>query len=94
MTWALISACLFGIFLYLFATFLRLLREDHPDVYRELGSPSLLPKDPLSPDWSTAKFVWSGAYRKVGDARLSRLGVLLRLYVILFVLWCFWPLVA
>jgi hypothetical protein len=94
MVWTLTTATLFLIFLLLFAAFNRLLREDHPDVYRELGSPSLIPKDVRQVDWRTTKFLWSGAYRRVADKRLTRVGLLLQLYVVLFALWVFWPLLV
>jgi hypothetical protein len=92
MVWTLATSTLFLVLLLLFAAFTRLLREDHPDVYRELGSPSLIPKDVQRVDWRITKFLWTGAYRRVGDKRLTRLGVLMQLYVVLFALWVFWPL--
>jgi len=83
MAWAVCTMTLFMGFLYLFAIFLRLLREDHPDIYRRLGSPALIPKDPQAMDWRTARFLWRGEYRRVGDRRLTRVGHLLRLYTLL-----------
>jgi Na+-driven multidrug efflux pump len=92
MVWITITLALFAAFLGLLREFFRLLRTNHPDLYRELGEPSLLPKDPFSMDLRAARFLWGGAYRDLGDARLSRLGTLLRLYVIGFAVWIFHPL--
>jgi len=96
MAWATISLTLFLLALILAMAFVRLLREEHPDLYLELGSPALIPRDPthFSFNWKFAKFMWTGEYLRVKDPRLRRLGIANQVYTILFGLWCFWPLVC
>jgi hypothetical protein len=82
--------------LYMIAAYLKFLnrlRAAHPATWTELGQPSLSLRSAYTYDhrWKVRRFIWSGAYRALGDADLSRYAQRIRVgYVlgpILAVLW-------
>lgn len=77
----------------LFAVLARLIREDYPRVFHELGEPGLIPKHLSTPDWKFFRFLWFGEFRRLGDSRVNRLCALLILHQLAFALWIVWPLV-
>ena len=53
---------------------LNLLKEHHPDIYAEIGSPSIGLKSSISSDISFLKFLIKRDWRSLDDSRLSSLG--------------------
>ena len=93
MVWFRIAATIAIAIVYFFATLAKLLREDHPEAFRELGEPSLVPKYLAAANWGFFKFLWFGHFRRLGDKRVNRLCLLLLIHQIVFVAWVFRPLV-
>lgn len=70
--------------------FYRRLEEHHRDEWLSLGSPTLILNASMSNQRSVSRFLWSGAYRRLGDPTLDRLALAARIFgglsVVLFLL--------
>lgn len=62
-----------------------MLREDHSATYTALESPSLLRNNTMRNSWLSLKFLLTGAYRELGDARVTRLGDFMRVFFVAYV---------
>ena len=93
MVWFGITATIALAIVYFFATLAKLLREDHPEAFHELGEPALVPKQLAAANWGFFRFLWFGEFRRLGDARVNWLCALLIIHQIVFLLWIFWPLI-
>ena len=74
------------------ARILLLLRSGHPEVWEELGRPTLLPRGGVGRNAALTRFYWSRRVGGLGDADLRRWVVALRvlqliLAAVLVVLW-------
>lgn len=79
-----------------YSRFLRVLREDHREVFRELGDPSLFYLG-SKPTQNLVRFIRNREYRALGDASLTRTGDLIivtQICGIAALIWLFWPLLA
>ena len=87
-------AVLFGAVLVWFVLtghLFRLLREDHCEVYESLGSPSLFLNNSIKNNWLGLRFLVTGRYRELGDARVTRLCSFMRAFLVLYVIWFVGP---
>jgi len=75
------------VWLALGTSLLRLLRNDHREIYESLGSPSLLSNNTIRNNWLSLKFLLTGAYRDLDDERVTRLCRVLRGFLVLLALW-------
>lgn len=73
------------------ARMFRLLRQDHREVYESLGSPSLVLNNSVRNGWLSLRFLMSGDYREVNDHRVRRLGDVMRVFFVAYVLWFLGP---
>lgn len=77
-----------GPFYYIFLTrLLRILREEYPDTFEELGSPSVFENNSLENNWWTLRFVMTSRCHDLGDRRISSTCRALRLFLIGAVAW-------
>lgn len=67
----------------------RLLREDHPEVYESLGSPSLFLNNTIKNNWLSLRFLVTGRYRELGDKRVTRLCNVMRVFLAAYLVWFF-----
>lgn len=66
-------AILLALNLYLRSKFLKLLRESHEEVWKELGSPSLVKNNSFENGVATLRFIWEHGHRKLNDPALNQL---------------------
>jgi len=93
MIWTAVTAV--GVFIW-FGLCIRLfgiLRQDHPDTFRSIGSPGLLVNSTPSNNWSMLKFLFSSAPSRLGDPRVARLCRVMRVWFVLFTMWMLVPIV-
>jgi hypothetical protein len=93
MVWFGVTATIGLAIVYLFAILAKRLRENHSDAYREIGEPSVIPKQLATANWGFFRFLWFGEFRQLGDPQVNRLCVVLILLQLGFVIWVFWPLI-
>lgn len=96
---------LFAALLIASARILQLLRSGHPELWEELGRPTLVPRGGVGRSAALTRFYWSRRIGGLGDADLRRWVVALRILQLLLagvlgVLWLrllttgtLWPLV-
>ena len=72
---------------------IRLLRDDHPTAYSEVGSPTLFLNNSLASSFLMFKFVFGGE-RAVNDDRVKNLCRTLRIFFIAYALLLMVPIVA
>ena len=75
------------------ARMFRLLRQNHREVYESLGSPSLLLNNSIRNGWLSLRFLMRGDYRDVNDDRVRKLGNVMRVFFVAYVLWFLGPIV-
>ncbi|MEY2520947.1 MAG: TRAP-type transport system small permease protein [Verrucomicrobiota bacterium] len=66
--------------------FLRRLRARHASTWEGLGAPTLVLNNTISNSLRTWRFIWEGEYRVLDDSVLNRLGTILRLYWIAYII--------
>lgn len=66
-------AILLGVNLYLRSKLLKLLRESHTEIWKELGSPSLALNSSFDDGVATLGFIWGRDYRRPNDPALVQL---------------------
>lgn len=59
--------------LYLRSKILKLLRESHEEVWKELGSPSLVQNNSFENGVATLRFIWGHGHRRLNDPALDQL---------------------
>jgi len=74
---------LYGFRLYFLMT--RALRAKHPDIWRQLGSPSLSTSNSPSTTSKVTGFVFSGSYRELNDDQINTLAGRWRAVNVLFI---------
>ena len=52
----------------------RQLKRRHPDVWRDLGAPSLFKARTIIVDGRWIAFIWMRRYKKLGDAKITLIG--------------------
>jgi hypothetical protein len=72
----------------------RLLRESHAAVFESLGSPSLFLNNTIKNGLLTLKFLATGSFRELGDRRLTRLGTVMQIYFVAYMIWFLAPIVS
>lgn len=55
------------------ARFLRVLRSQFPEVWKQLGKPVLL-RNTMTTSVSLVRYIWTGRFRDLGNERVSFLG--------------------
>lgn len=66
--------------LIMYEIFVRMLRERHPNKWRELGKPSLLTNNGIFNGFNVLMFLFKKEYKLLGDERLSKFANILRLF--------------
>ena len=56
--------------LYFHARLREILRQSHPDVWKDLGSPTIFLNNSIANTWSVQRFIHSGKYRLLNDPEL------------------------
>ncbi len=84
-----VTLVVYLIYLGVYRAFLKRLESHHPEVWNELGKPTLVLNNGIANGWATGKFILLSRYRALEDESLSRLGVavkcLLLVGLVLFV---------
>ncbi len=60
----------------------RILRNEYPQTYEELGSPTFFANNSLKNGWLTLRFVMTRQCHELGDARISRTCQILRVCLV------------
>ena len=71
--------------LILHVRFLKILRRSHPDVWRSLGSPSVL-NNTMGNGLATLKYLLRGEFRRLDDREFVRLCETLRLFDMIYLI--------
>jgi hypothetical protein len=66
-------AILLALNLYLRSKILNLLRESHEEIWKGLGSPSLVQNNSFENGVATLRFIWGRGHRRPNDPSLDRL---------------------
>ena len=66
-------AILLALNLYLRSKILNLLRESHEEIWKELGSPSLVQNNSFENGVATLRFIWGRGHRRLNDPSLDQL---------------------
>lgn len=68
-----ILAALIATNFYIRGKILNLLRESHEEVWKELGSPSLVQNNSFENGVATLRFIWKRGHRELNDSSLDQL---------------------
>lgn len=82
--WAVLLLLLVGA--ALMKWFYERLKRRHHEVWMELGEPSLFLNASMLVQRRMANFLWSGAYKKLGDESLNKVATVLKVLAILTLL--------
>ena len=63
----------------------RILKEEHPQKHKEMGSPSLFINNNLKSNYKFLKFLFKKEWETLSNEKLSSLGQFMRIFLILFV---------
>ena len=66
-------AILLALNLYLRSKLLKLLRQSHREIWKELGSPSLAQNNSFENGVATLRFIWGRGHRRLNDPALGQL---------------------
>ena len=94
LAWFPILGLMVAVWLILYKWTLNRLEQRHPQKYSEMGSPSLFLRNSLENNWKFAKYLWKNEYRKLEDSVLSRTNEFMKVFIVLYLLVFFGPMVS
>ena len=94
LAWFAILGLMVAVWLILCKWTFKRLEQRHPQKYSEMGSPSLFLRNNLENNWKFAKYLWKNEYRKLEDSVLSRISEFMKVFIVLYLLIFFGPMVS